>query len=101
MLPPQPILSCHEADGPSSEHIITAPVSSPVTITMNGERFRIVPPDPPTYRIAEITATHGDLYHCRMEGSDGSHLEFFLSTADLEHNLSLAANHIPCVGKIS
>jgi hypothetical protein len=49
---------------------------------------------PETYRVSRVRPVTQDLYHCRMESSDGSAFNFFLNECDLMHNVSVAVDAV-------
>jgi hypothetical protein len=49
---------------------------------------------PETFRVSRVRPVTQDLYHCRMESSDGSAFNFFLNECDLMHNVSVAVDAV-------
>jgi hypothetical protein len=49
---------------------------------------------PATYRVAQVRSVIQDLYHCRMESTDGDRFSFFLRECDMMHNVSVAVDAV-------
>jgi hypothetical protein len=90
----------------TDEEVILYDVPAPFRFERLGVTYYVVPPGyglsyaigrlrtltTTTYRVARITRIGIEIYLCRMDGSDGSRIDFHLSKADLEHNREIAAS---------